>query len=81
MKIPNLCNDCTGCFICSAAVSHGSESCVDFHNALESKLQSATPNNKQSKSLLCPNCGNYDLYKSVSSNAHWCNTCQFQWDP
>ena len=40
MEIPKLCNDCVGCFICSAVVSWGSESCRDFHNALESKLQS-----------------------------------------
>ena len=40
MEIPKLCNDCVGCFICSAVVSWGSESCRDFHNAAEDSQNS-----------------------------------------
>lgn len=36
--------------------------------------------NKQSESLLCVNCGQSDLYKSVNADVYWCNSCQFQWE-
>jgi len=40
MKIPEHCMDCIGRNVCVVKIDHGSAMCVNFHNALESKLHS-----------------------------------------
>jgi hypothetical protein len=49
-------------------------------NTIESKLQSAAPLNKQSKSLLCPKCGaTKDINKSVNGHSAHCFKCNSYW--
>ena len=48
MKISENCSSCFAKGICSRNNNYGNKNCNDFHKALESKLQSAPPNNKSS---------------------------------
>lgn len=45
------CVDCIGRFLCHTGIKNGSEQCLTFHNALESKLQSAALTNAQGTKL------------------------------
>lgn len=69
MKIPDWCVECVGKYICKVEVKRGDERCVNFHNALESKLQSAVPTNKQSESLLCES--GFATVKGSAEKPYW----------
>ena len=59
MKIPENCGVCVGWCFCGKETKYKSEKCLNFHNALESKLH--TPNTTKAEIKPCENdnCVNY----------------------
>jgi len=52
MKIPDNCMDCIGNRICVVRIDRGDRECTNFHNALESKLQSTPSTNTKRDVIL-----------------------------
>jgi len=56
MKTHKLCTGCFGRVICDDGVSVNGFRCREFHEDLESKLQSTPSTNNERQKHLCENC-------------------------
>jgi len=55
MKIPENCGECAGRYLCSKKTKYKGDKCLNFHNALESKLH--TPNTTKATIQPCSRSG------------------------
>ncbi len=76
MKIPDWCVECVSKYICKVEVKRGGKRCVNFHDALESKLQSAEQQTKFA--ICCPKCKGDSLYYD-QDNIYKCDFDECGW--